>query len=403
MEEVNCQIAEGPIPVSLCYQEQGTSACAGCKTLSRKCPECGRAGNMGEAKEGVCQDCLRKLKSKAGDSRPSLPGGNTSAALEIVLDDLGDVGEGNLSALRGGEEDASAPSELDTSVFKMSPRAQDVGFILGTLGEFIVQKHDGSRIVTAAQAVLIAQARLMPHEAEHAIDLLVTRGLAQRQGERDLLILATEIPRFAVEPTLREALNTRAHAPLRITGRPNDPKSRNVPTMEEIYSILQSRHRVVGEERLVSGGVPILQLLLQIGSPVAIRMLESLQEEGLIKAKDGWRTLVLLGEGEVQDSRPALREETILRMERSAARARLVIRKGVLNTFAFTRALEFLDGAIGELEAIQTRVGGQLTALLVHREEVHQAKLAYEDALKESENAVRTTDTIAAAVKPPHA
>ena len=96
MEDINCQIAEGIIPVGLCYKEQGTSACAGCKAATRRCQECKRAGNMGESKEGVCKDCLRKLKSKAGDSHPHLLGGNVADALELRLDELMDIGVSQL-------------------------------------------------------------------------------------------------------------------------------------------------------------------------------------------------------------------------------------------------------------------------------------------------------------------
>lgn len=404
MEDVKCQIAEGFIAVALCYQEQGTSACMGCTAVTRRCPDCKRAGNMGEVKEGVCNDCLRKLKSKAGDARPSLPGGNVADALEITLDGLEDIAYGDVLALHPGSESVTDGStELDTGSLKTSRRALDVGFLLASLGPFIVEKSDGSRLVTAARAVLMEQARLMPKEADRAIDLLVSRGLTERSGESDLLILVAEIPKLMADPSVSGSLGTRTLAPLKLTGRVGDAKGRQVPTVEEIYSVLEGRHRVVADERLVSGAVPILQLELQVGAPVAIRMLERLQEETLVKPKDGWRTLVLLGEDEVHDSRPALKEETILRMERSAARARLMIRKGVLTKFAFGQALEALDESIGELETIGTQVSAQLTALRAHREEIRQAELAYQDALADSENAVDLTKPLAASMKPPDA
>jgi hypothetical protein len=265
----------------------------------------------------------------------------------------------------------------------------------------MVERADGSRIVTAAYVVLTEQVRLMPHEVDHAIELLVSRGLVERVGERDLKILATDTPHLT-EPSAENSLGSvRKLTPLKLTGRVDDPKGRQIPTVEEIYAMLLSRHREVVGERLVTGAVPTLQLDLKVGSAVAIRMLERLQDDGLLKAKDGWRTLVLLAEGEVQDSRPAMKEETILRMERSAARARLIIRKGALTKFAFDRARKALEEAIAELETIGVQVHAQLDALRTHRHEIQQAELAYEDSLKQSEVAVATTDALATSLKPP--
>ena len=405
MDEVNCQIAEASIPVALCYQEQGTAACAGCMAVSRRCPECKRAGNMGEAKEGVCKDCLAKLRSKAGDARPSLPGGNVADALEETLDGLEDIAYGDTSAISGGDEShPDAVRDLDTDALKKSRRAQDAGFLLAHLGPFIVERPDGSRLVTAAHAVLMEQARLMPDETSRAIELLVSRGLVERRGESDLIILTREIPQLASQSSAAGFTGGAPKlTPLRLTGRVDDAKGRQIPTIEEIYAALEGRHRVVGEERLVTGAVPILQLELHVGAPVAIRMLERLQEETLVKPKDGWRTLVLLGEGEVHDSRAALKEETIIRMERSAAKARLIIRKGVLTKFAFVRALQALDESISELEAIGVQVASQVTALRAHREEVRQAELGYDEARAQSENAVEMTNPLAASQRPPDA
>lgn len=398
-------MAEGGIPVSLCYQEQGGRECHGCTATSRRCVECGQTNALAEPREGICAKCLVRLGTKPSDASPRLPGGSTSRAFERAVEAMEcetDLDLEALGAKLGKPQEISAETELSPSRLVANPES-----VMPVLLEHLTERPDGLKVVTAPARVLSERARLLPHEAKLVLGALTERGFVKplAEGWSEVEVLKTNTPVQTGSPVsavedkeTRSALVTDPRRVLRTNTRPGSVENR-IPTIAEVFAELQARYREISGERLVHGAVPMLQLRCRIGAPIVIRMLERLEAENLIEKRDGWRTVVLLAD-EVGDMRPALGDEVLARLRLSAARAKIRLRRGVGVRQMLEAAMTALEQSIGELRGVAEGVTSQIESLEGHLAELRMRYRALTEAMETAEQAVEISERATEAVEP---
>ena len=403
---VRCQLAADTIPVSLCFEEQGSNACRGCTAASRRCAVCGQANGIADPKAGVCETCQKVDERKARKSQKEEPvvsgrRENLDDALTLVREGLAEIGQNDLTSLEM-LSGAVRTHPKQSKPLVMSTKVHQIDALFALLCEHIVVRG-GVNIISSPIATLMDRVRLLPQEAKIVLDKLVERGMITPQDDQYdcIQVLVDDLPETQQEveegqhSVKRSAPKLRDRPVLRSSTKPQE--AMRIPTIGEVYAELLGRYREVAGERVVGGAIPFLQLKFKLSPQLSERVLERLREERLIDQRDGWRTVSLLADT-IEDTRPAVGELVLSRLKERAARAKIRLRSGTSIGHILKTTIASLQETVQQLREVRERVQAQLEPLEHVLEELRVVRRELEDSEVSAKQALELTDKAAEAL-----
>lgn len=312
---IGCQMVGAEIPRSLCESEQGSTLCSGCKAMTRRCVECGKAAGITFPLHGLCSACAHKRGITSDRANSRLPGGSSAVALE-----------GAVAAVRAISVDADVVSlpklyrQKAEEKLVVPSLTKEHGRLVALFGEH-AQRRGDSWFVKEPLRILLVRAKFLPDEGKQVLSDLVSAGylvgvepwstaelkqapaLAAGDGEdvsdgpgadapREYAprrTVAYRGPRMALppqQPVLQELVeNISTVSPVvQSAGR----------TFTEIYAYLLGKAMVIRGERLVRGAVPMVATEYRTSPASVVTAFEHLLSAGHIAQRGGWGAIVLL-------------------------------------------------------------------------------------------------------------
>lgn len=316
MEEFYCQMAVCLITGDLCDSEQGARECRGCGASTRRCSRCGKKHKLVELDRGLCEACFKKLQGKKEVLEFQQPLGiNEQVApeeLELmrsfqIADSL--KSDTSVNSVSHCVDSNRKKNRLRLPLILKSPEK-----LLTILKEHQREDKDGSFIVREPSKTLQIRAKLLPNEAEGALNLLVQQGLVIFNETTTVakIVCRPDVQMPLTKHQLKQPAMETAHATddlvvisatsSSVAKDKKEPKrvaSRKLPSVRpsknygEVYAELLKSAGIIGGQHILKGAIALLQLRYRLGPQDAIRILEWYENGGYITRRDGWRSVIL--------------------------------------------------------------------------------------------------------------
>lgn len=329
VEKIHCKMVQTSISAELCSAEQGTSECAGCSASTRRCSVCSKLRGITDPVKGICSHCVEKSEKRhlKGDFSDKV----SDHLSERPLDRVRRLGELQFVVDEGEAGQKSARSQAKPTLVSRGAES-----VYALLIEHRQQKG-GVWLVLAPLTVLKRRLHLTQEEAlqilKQLVDLEMIKG--DEHWEKGILlkceIFGNQEPDYTAYTRRRDlrsqtesigvrtkasankvastaAKRTRTINPARSesdralpvqsisSAEPVTVRRGSVPShyYRDLYDYIVSRSSLFKDERLVGGAIPMLQIRFKLSAVQAKQALSWFEENGHLRQKDQWRTVVLV-------------------------------------------------------------------------------------------------------------
>lgn len=341
--DVYCQMVGSVISGRLCESEQGTKFCVGCTAATRRCKRCSKTGEIAFPKHGLCKACAENNGVFSDTSSAALPGGTVTAALTRAVSSIRELANKKVES----RADASARPQAGKSQLLDAAVMAKPETLFPLIQEHAELRPDGTWRVKQPIVALMARAKLLRHEAVKVIESFVANRLCQSSAPWQelrlfsaptILVAQDEVgtisdKEVAERHDRRRRKGQVGHGRIHARGRRQvtAPAAETVPAQQDVQrrrgrtpafklsvsphvalETLRKRSCRSNGEVVVRGALLTLMHCHGVLEGAATAALESLQQDGLLTGRDGWRSVILTQEAQAPAVRPAPPPVTIV-------------------------------------------------------------------------------------------